>query len=459
MAVLFLLTLTLPLSAIDFSAATENSWNTSDITKGSPRVTNTSGGLTNTTTSNSAEGISNTDTTSIQNTSNSTSAAYGEGAATLTAVATTIKVLIYSGTYASTNCVNGMKTALDYANANNLVPGVTFTYATSTSITSAILSAYDVLAMPGGDGGKYYLGSSSISASAIKNFVSNGGGYLGICAGAYSGSYYVDGMYYGWGVAPHVRCKVVSYAGKLPITITTAGQELLGYGGTLTLSHYNGAAMYVSNGAVVFANYADSSTGYKNYAAIVGDYYGNGRSVLIGPHPELSPQNPDLLAHLIAWAANVSADSGTDTNTSTTVTMSQVNTAAATVKSYYETNGRLPNYVTINNQQVSMSSFLYLLTTGTIKASSGSTAAITLKNVNAATNESGTIKSGNIQKSEFLTIAQNIKSFIETNGRAPNNVATSLGTMKFSSVVYMFSKIMNYYKTYSRLPNYVSMTA
>ncbi|MCE5214158.1 MAG: succinylglutamate desuccinylase/aspartoacylase family protein [Methanobacterium sp.] len=147
----------------------------------------------------------------------------------------------------------------------------------------------------------------------------------------------------------------------------------------------------------------------------------------------------------------------TPTPTPSTVTMSQLASAAATVKSYYESNKILPDSVTINNQSVSMSSFLYLLATATIQANSGSSAAISLKTVNTPTYPSGTIKTGNIYKSEFISMAQNILSYISTNNRAPDNISCSLGNMNFSKVVYMYSKIINYYKTYNRLPNYVSM--
>ena len=96
-------------------------------------------------------------------------------------------MLIYNGEYSIGVCVSGIKKGLDTANAKNLVPGYHFTYATSTVITSSRLAGYDVLAMPGGADGDYYVYSSSISSSAIKKFVSSGHGYLGICAGAYSG--------------------------------------------------------------------------------------------------------------------------------------------------------------------------------------------------------------------------------------------------------------------------------
>lgn len=367
----------------------------------------------------------------------------------------TIKVLIYSGTYAGTGGVSGIKQALNYANANNVVPNVVFTYATSTIISSSTLTGYDILAMPGGSGGYYYLNSGSISGSAIKNFVANGGGYLGICAGAYSAAARTDGYYNGWGIAPNVNAKAVSYIGNLPIQITSAGSQVLGTSGTKTITHYNGAAMYVSGKAVTFATYGDSKTGYKGYAAIVGDYYGKGRTVLSGPHPELSSNLPTFISKLIYWAVGGSSSS-TPTPT-TSLTVSQVAQAASKVKAFYETNKRLPNYVTTTAGQISMPKFLNLMTVATTQANSGSTAAIKVTNVNGASSWTGTYKSGNIQKSEILSIAQKIKSFITTNGRAPNYVSTSLGNISYNSVIYMFSKIMAFYSTNKRLPNFVSM--
>lgn len=463
---LLLLSLTLPLNASIVSAASGN-LTTADTSATVTSQSNTENTVqtsqtTSTVQTNNSTTDSNKSNNSSSSSSNSSSSEIAAGSAA--GSTTTIKVLIYSGTYASSSCVNGLKTALDYANANNLIPGVQFTYATSTVINSATLAGYDVLNLPGGDGGYYYLHSSKISISAIKSFVANGGGYLGICAGAYAAVANVDGWYSGMGLAPHINAKVVGYIGNLSMQITSTGQDLLDRSGTLNVHHYNGAAMYVNSGSpLIIAKYADSKTGYKGYADIIGDYYGNGRTVLIGSHLELDPQYPDILANLIAWAANVSTDS---TNpdpdpdpdpVSGAVTLEQISSAASNVKSYFDTNSKLPNYVTVNSNQITTPQFLYLLATGTIQANSGSAAAITVKSVNSAPSPAGTFKSGNIAKSEFLSIAQNIKNFIENNGRAPNYITTSLGKINYNSLVYMYSKIMNYYKTNNRLPNYVSM--
>ncbi len=215
-----------------------------------------------------------------------------------------IKVLIYNGTEADSNCVLQTENILSNSNSNAL-SNIKFEYSTSDVITSTILANYDVLYMPGGQGGEQYVDSDTIDGDAIKNFVSNGGGYVGICAGAYAGTDYVDGWYNGWGVAPDVDAEHPYVEENLTVSISNEGQNVLGDSGILTISHQNGPAFYSNGGNMVtLATYADNSTGYQDYPAIVGDYYGKGRTVLSGVHPELTPQHPEILINLIKWAAN-----------------------------------------------------------------------------------------------------------------------------------------------------------
>ena len=376
---------------------------------------------------------------------------YAAGSPTSTTSTKTVRVLIYNGNGAITSCVNGVMNALNAANNNNLVPGYRFTWAKSTRITSSILANYDLLVMPGGTSGYTYIHSDSISASAIKNFVFSGHGFLGICAGAYVGSKYVGGSgvsYNGWGIAPHVSSKVYNHERNLNVSTTSIATQLLGSSGTLTLAHYNGPAMYGS-GYTTFANYVSST--YKGYAAIVGDTYGNGRVVLSGPHPELSPTNYTLLDRLIVWAANVKTPA-------TTVTLSQINKAAKDVKSYVENNHKLPVYITVGSTLFTRAQFLYFLTTSLQKVNSGSGSTVTIKSVASPSAATDTVKTGNIQKAEFLSIASKITNYITTNGLAPAYVTNSLGNIRFENMIYMYSKIMVFYYTNGRLPTYVSLT-
>jgi glutamine amidotransferase-like uncharacterized protein len=156
--------------------------------------------------------------------------------------------------------------------------------------------------MPGGDASTY-IETDKIDYVAIKKFVSGGKGYVGICAGAYVASKGVVGSYAGWGIAPNVNTESVSYDGKVPISITSYGSKVLKESSTQYIHMENGPAMSTNVSQVIMATYADNQTGYQNYAAIVGDSYGSGRVLLSSPHPELNPQNSQLLAAMISWAA------------------------------------------------------------------------------------------------------------------------------------------------------------
>jgi transglutaminase-like putative cysteine protease/methionine-rich copper-binding protein CopC len=153
----------------------------------------------------------------------------------------------------------------------------------------------------------------------------------------------------------------------------------------------------------------------------------------------------------------INAYGTTFTTNGTTFTTTQITTAAASVKSYIETNNKLPNYVTIGSSQVTMAQFLQLLVTSLLQISNGTNTAISIGNVSSPTNSTGDYIYGNINQTEFLKIAQSIKSFIDSNGIAPNYASSSLGKVQYETLIYMFSKVVNYYGTNKVLPNYVSV--
>jgi methionine-rich copper-binding protein CopC len=147
---------------------------------------------------------------------------------------------------------------------------------------------------------------------------------------------------------------------------------------------------------------------------------------------------------------------------STNVTTDQVINASTAVKSYVETNHTLPSTVNVSGKQVNMQQFLELSTTAVSNINNNkSNATITLKDYGNATAPSENITSRNITKAEYLDIANRVKSYMDSNGRAPNYATqTSTGdTISFESMVYMYSKVLNYYKTNKVLPNYVSVNS
>lgn len=155
---------------------------------------------------------------------------------------------------------------------------------------------------------------------------------------------------------------------------------------------------------------------------------------------------------------NINSSDATKTN----FTLSQINNAASRVKNISDTYNIMPNYVEISNNednfQITLPQFALVLSEGILKINSGSKTSVTPKNVSFPSATVNNFKSGKIYKSEYVSLAQKIKSFIETNGRAPNYITTSLGKISYEPMVYMYAKIMEYYTANNRLPNYVSIS-
>jgi len=384
---------------------------------------------TGSTVSHVSTSANNTQTTTLTSTSKSVSTTHTK----------TIKVLIYSGIGAINSCVSGVYNGLHSANTQNLVPGYAFSVKTTKTISSSTLSGFDVLVMPGGTSGIDYI--KYVDGNAIKNFVASGHGYLGICAGAYSGSEYVEGMYSGWGLAPHVYCKHVTHEGTLLVTTSNTVSSLLGSSKTIQLAHYNGPAMYTSGGNVVtFATYADSSTGYKGYKAIVGDYYGNGRTVLSGPHPELQPTNYTLLSKLVLWLDKVDSVSAGSTSLgviSTTPSNKAINVAANKIITV-----NFNRAVQYGNKNIQLKS-----STGAvipIKTSiSGSTLTISHSLLSKGVKYILSLGSGSVQD----TSGQNIGSY---------SMSFTVSSLTMAAMKDGISRVQAFVAKNNRLPNYVS---
>jgi hypothetical protein len=145
------------------------------------------------------------------------------------------------------------------------------------------------------------------------------------------------------------------------------------------------------------------------------------------------------------------------TTTANSYTLADIKNAASKVKTYIEKNNCLPKYVQIGTRQVTMPEFLRLLTAGLLKVSSGSTGTIAIKSALPPVKPIADLKNGNIYKSEYLVMAGKIISYIDSNRKAPNYATSTLGKIQYESLVYMYSRIMNYDGTYKVQPSYVVM--
>lgn len=172
-------------------------------------------------------------------------------------------------------------------------------------------------------------------------------------------------------------------------------------------------------------------------------------------------QAKNLAAGAPANTTNKAAGSASTTKTVTTekkFTSSQINDAAYKVKTFIDKNKRLPSFVTISSAQVSMPQFLQLLTTHLLNIKDGRNLSVTLKQVTSPSKPTESVKNGKLYKSDYLSMSKAVKTAIDKNGIAPSNANSSLGKMRYESLIYNFSKIVAFYKSNKRLPNYVTVS-
>ncbi|QDU16845.1 hypothetical protein CA11_46810 [Gimesia maris] len=200
-----------------------------------------------------------------------------------------------------------------------LIPenGFQSTIISPEEIQDGQLKNFDVVIMPGGSGSGQAKALKPEGRAAVRTFVKNGGGYVGICAGAYLAS-----SHYSWSL-DIINARVWDRAhwkrGKSNVTIqlTPAGSEVLGK----TKSKYN---IYYSNGPLLVPDNQPDLPGYQVLAsfesevanngapaeamtgthAIIRSKFGSGRVICFSPHAETKNGPHSLIAIGVYWAAN-----------------------------------------------------------------------------------------------------------------------------------------------------------
>lgn len=139
------------------------------------------------------------------------------------------------------------------------------------------------------------------------------------------------------------------------------------------------------------------------------------------------------------------------------VTTEQVTNTSTVVKSYMETNHTLPSGVDVGENPVSMSQYLQLSTITVLNINNDSNATIHINSCNNLAYPSESSSSRNINKTEYLDIANRVNIFINNYGIAPNYASTRTGTIRYESLIYIYSQILNSYRINGVSPDYVIM--
>jgi len=144
----------------------------------------------------------------------------------------------------------------------------------------------------------------------------------------------------------------------------------------------------------------------------------------------------------------------------TSFTTAQMLTGSVNLRDWIESNKALPSSVTINGTQVTMPQYLRMSAAVISNIYTGSTGTnVLLNSVGAPASPSENNSAGNIQKADYVDLANRVYNFIGNNGTAPNYGSTPLGNVKYQMMIYAFSRILAWYKENGNtLPNYVAVT-
>ena len=147
-------------------------------------------------------------------------------------------------------------------------------------------------------------------------------------------------------------------------------------------------------------------------------------------------------------------------NSSSRFYLSDIKIAASKVKSYVNSNGRLPSTVTVANTKLSISQFSYLMSKAVYNINAGNSNYITLPSGMSSCNSSGNHISATIYKAQYLDLAKRVVSFTESNKVPPvyakvySSSGSSYGNAEFDLYTFSFAKILDFHKTNKYLPNY-----
>jgi glutamine amidotransferase-like uncharacterized protein len=185
-------------------------------------------------------------------------------------------------------------------------------FVSAEEIRARILREFDAVIFPGGSGSRQAEGLGGDGREAVREFVRNGGGYIGICAGCYLAC-----ENYSWSLKI-LDAKTKSQKWKrgtkvLELGFTEEAKPLLDLE-TAGVKYANGPVMEPAGSpdlpdfttlAVFKTETAENDTpaGIQvNSPAILSGAFGKGRVVGISPHPEQSEGLELVVPRLLRWS-------------------------------------------------------------------------------------------------------------------------------------------------------------
>lgn len=153
----------------------------------------------------------------------------------------------------------------------------------SSHILAGGLAGYDILAFPGGSTFQYIVELADDGRQKVRDFVSNGGSYFGICGGARLGTNDGLGLFNGSYSNPVPGLAAGSYIIELTLNKSSGISGLSEEPDTFSTLYWGSTYFNPNNpaGILKVATYVNTSL-----AAMIAFQYGQGSVFLSSPHPE-----------------------------------------------------------------------------------------------------------------------------------------------------------------------------
>ncbi|MCQ2978107.1 MAG: hypothetical protein MJ232_08850 [archaeon] len=155
--------------------------------------------------------------------------------------------------------------------------------------------------------------------------------------------------------------------------------------------------------------------------------------------------------------SNASSSSMSSNNTvKVYVSIKDILSTSSKLKSYAEKHGKLPQTVVVGKKTVNLAQFLYLMAVAVkkIDAKKYNSKIAILKIKNPSKSQGSNIQS-KLYKKNYLKLTKSLVDYIQKKKVAPIYLKSSLGKIQFNTLIYIYSKILNGYKSKKSLVNYV----
>ncbi len=194
-------------------------------------------------------------------------------------------------------------------------PEIKLTKVTGKEIADGVLKDFDVVIFSGGSGSKEAAALGDAGRENVRTFVRDGGGYVGICAGAYLAC---TGFSWGVGVlnAKTVSSKWQRGKGDVEVEFTPlapgitgldAGKKMIRYanGPIITADSREGIAPFepLAHFRTELAEHDSPKGVMVNAPAMVRGVFGKGRVLTSSPHPEQTAGMEHFIENAVRWVA------------------------------------------------------------------------------------------------------------------------------------------------------------